>query len=196
MDKLLWLPMDVPPLPDISNIMTQDDTWEGFAYWKFLRLTEKKTNPYDVSNWKNAIKNLCPELILWFDYLPFKNLRNVKLNLQTRIVNGHIDFTNPAADPDLWKNNSLNEPCGYRILVNGSRSNCLWVEKNNGNIVHCDMPETTDTYVLNHTAGMHGVTDDVNRWTIFCHAEIDNKKHDKIVSRSLSMYKQYAVWDM
>jgi hypothetical protein len=194
MKELIWLPIDVPKLPDISSLAILDDTFEGYAYWRFLRLTEKQTTPYEISTWKNIIKNKCPDLIDWFQNLPFKNIRNVKLNYQQQEVNGHIDFTNPSDNLSLWHNNNENEPCGYRILVNSSRKNCLWVENDLKDKIICNMPEHTDTYVLNHTNGIHGVYYDDERWTIFCHAEIDYAKHAELIARSLMKYQEFAIY--
>lgn len=194
MSSLIWLPIDYPRLPDISNLLELDNLNEGFAFWRFRRLTKMQVNPYCISEWDDWIIDNCPSLINWFSNLPFSNIRNVKLNYQTQLVKGHIDFTNPINDELLWNNNNRNEPCGYRILIKGSRTNCLWVNTQLGN-VQCSMPDTTDVYVLNHTTGMHGVDNDMNRWTIFCHAEIDTKRHEDLVNQSLLKYNAYAIWN-
>ena len=120
------------------------------------------------------------------------NIRNIKLNYQTSSVKGHIDFVHPDAEPSLWTNNNSNEPCGYRIIVKGSRLNCLWVKDEKHT---CNMPDTTNVYVLNHTAGLHGVNDDTDRWTIFCHGEINAIKHKKLIEQSLHTYNNCAIWD-
>lgn len=194
MRKLLWCPIDVPAVPCVDRIVDNfsDDTHWG--YWHFMRLTDKQISAYDVSDWSLWTRQNLPELIEWFKVLPFKNLRNVKVNLQISQVKGHIDYTRPDSDPDLWQNNNSNEPCGYRIILKGSRQNCLWVEEN-GQRRYCTQPTTTDTYVLNHTAGYHGVDHDTERWTIFCHAEIDTDAHAELIERSLQKYSSYAIWD-
>jgi hypothetical protein len=194
MQKLLWCPIDVPPLPDISQLCDLNRLDEGFAYWRFYRLSYKQNSSYDVSSWKTELTENFSKLISWFENLPFLTIRNIKLNYQERPVNGHIDFTNPSANMDLWKNNHVNEPCGYRILVKGERTRSLWVENRLGNRTYCDLPIDTNVYVLNHTAGMHGVDDDHDRWTIFCHAEIDGKRHADLMAKSLKKYSSYAIW--
>lgn len=192
MSKLLWLPIDYPRLPIIDSLLNPLNLEEGFAFWQFTRLTTKQESPYDISDWKPWVRKKYPELIKWFGGLPFINLRNIKLNYQTTPVKAHIDFTDPSAEPGLWTNNHLNEPCGYRILVKGSRSNCLWVKEQR---ISCNLPDTTDVYILNHTTGVHGVNDDVNRWTIFCHAEIDIDRHHALLNKSLERYNEYGIWD-
>lgn len=194
MTQLLWLPIDYPKLPNIDHLLNIEYLNEGFAFWKFRRLTTTQTNPYCKSEWDTWTLEHGSTLIDWFKDLPFSNLRNVKLNYQTELVKGHIDFTNPLSDSLLWDNNHKNEPCGYRILINGSRQNCLWVNTSQGNI-ECNMPEETDVYVLNHTIGIHGVNSDIGRWTIFCHAEIDPDKHRELINQSLLTYSSYAIWN-
>jgi len=193
--KLLWLPIAVPRLPDISDLLDPSKAISDWDAWNFRRLTVKRENPYDISEWAPWVQRDHAYLIDWFESLPFKNLRNVKLNLQNRPVTGHIDFTRPEAELDLWKNNNSCEPCGYRIIVKGDRKNGLWVQQSNGNRINCQMPDSTDTYVLRHTDGMHGVNDDQDRWTIFYHAEIDRDKHASLMAKSLDMYREYAIWD-
>lgn len=195
MDRLLWVPIDVPPLPDVRGLLDQSLLDEGFAFWRFLRLTERQETPYHVTGWKPWVASGFPQLISWFENLPFVNLRNVKLNRQMRRVIGHVDFTKPGDAPDLWENNHRNEPCGYRMLVQGRREGCLWVQKSSGTREMCRMPEDTNAYVLDHTSGMHGVNEDSDRWLIFCHAEIDPARHAALLEKSLSKYGELAIWD-
>ena len=192
--SLIWLPIDYPKLPNIDYLLDVNNLNEGFAFWKFRRLTKIESSPYCKSDWDEWTLENCPQLVDWFADLPFLNIRNIKLNYQTKAVIGHIDFTNPHSELLLWNNNDNNEPCGYRILVKGSREKCLWVKTQQGNI-SCNMPDSTDVYVLNHTSGIHGVADDNDRWTIFCHAEINSDKHRELINQSLIKYNNYAILD-
>jgi hypothetical protein len=192
MRNLLWLPIDYPKLPNIDSLLEIDNLSETFAFWKFRRLTIGQDSAYAKTDWDPDIAKNYPELVSWFAGLPFLSLRNVKLNFQRKAVAGHIDFTNPHLELNLWNNNHINEPCGYRILIQGSRTHCLWVDDYTK---LCDMPIETDLYVLNHTAGMHGVSNELGRWTIFCHAEIDSNKHNLLIQKSLIKYGQYAIWN-
>jgi hypothetical protein len=169
---------------------------EGFAWWKFLRLTEKRDHAYMVSKWKPELVELCPPLFSWFENLPYISVRNVKLNYQTRPVASHVDFTNPSADTDLWDNNHKNEPCGYRVVISGSRRGSLMVERSTGAVVSCSLPDSTNTYVIDSTSGKHLVTNDSDRWTLYCHGEIDTVRHAAIIRRSLSIYSHAAIWDL
>lgn len=194
MTKLLWTPIDIPKVPDVSKLISSKKVISDYNHWYFARLTKKQASPYQASEWADWVYTACPELIEWFKFLPFTNIVNVKLNHQIEPVLAHIDFTNPTAAPDLWENNHINEPCGYRIIIKGSRSNALWVQDHDGSKIYCNMPYTTDTYVLDHTGGVHGVDDEEDRWTIFCHASIDKAAHALLLERSLETYKDYAIW--
>jgi len=188
MKNILWCPIDLPKCP-IFPKLDQDLTWH---FWNVSKLTINNSNPYAITEFNNNIKNSYPELVEWFKLFPYLTIRNVKLNLQIKEVKSHIDFTKPDLDPDLHRNNSHNEPCGYRIILSGSRKNKLYVMRNNQK-VYCTMPEDTDVYVLGHTSTLHGVDDDVDRWTIFTHFEIDKQRHDKLLMKSFEKYKQYAI---
>jgi hypothetical protein len=195
MKNLLWLPIDIPLIP-LKNKLLNDFTSEtSWKYWEFKRLTNKQLSPYDVSAWSSETETKFPKLIKWFEYFPFKNIRNIKINSQLHTVKRHIDFTDSTGDIALWENNNINEPCGYRIIIKGKRQNALYIEKQDKTKIYCNMPTNTDVYVLNHTAGYHGVDDDIGRCTIFCHAEIDNTRHRELIEQSLRKYQQFAIWD-
>lgn len=197
MGNLLWIPIDVPPLPDLGDLCVPNERWRSFAWWDFVRLTENEnaSKNYNVTDWSPWVREGYPQLVSWFGNLPFLSIRHVKINRQTRPVGRHVDFTNPMLNPLLWRNNHENEPCGYRILIRGKRSGTMWVERSDGSRQACDLPDGTDTYVLNHTAGPHGVDDDESRMVIFLYAEIDHHAHQSLVSRSLEKYAKHAVWD-
>jgi hypothetical protein len=194
MSKLLWIPADVPPFPVSEKLLTQIKK-EQFYFWDFFRLTEKMPSPYDKAEWKEEVVREFPEVIEWFKNLPVKSIRNVKLNIQKRKVAPHIDFTKPDDDPELWKNNNLMEPCGYRILLQGNRTDTLYAVNSKGEKVYCTMPEGTNTYLLRQTDGLHGVEDDIDRMIMYPHLEIDVNAHKIILENSLKKYSEYAIYD-
>ena len=187
MNKILWMPIDIPkfPLPDL-DINPKDD----WGAWSFFRLTDNEDfNPYVISKLKSSVDE---KLVEWFKEFPYTSIRNIKFNIQKEAVTPHIDFTNPSKDLALYTNNQNAEPCGYRILIRGSRNNKLYVVHENKKI-YVTMPEDTDVYVLGHTSTIHGVDDEPGRATLFTHFEIDIEKHNSIIERSLFKYKDYAV---
>jgi len=186
--NVLWMPIDIPKCP-IQPTVNNGFKW---MYWEVNKLTQQRNNPYDESDWTDETKEKYPEFVDWFEYLPYKNLRNVKVNRQVKSVNPHIDFYKPELHPTLHTNNKENEPCGYRILIKGSRTKGIYVMRGEEKI-YCNMPDDTDTYVLGHTSTSHGVDDDENRITIFTHFEIDNEKHKTLLEKSFEKYSSYAI---
>lgn len=193
--KLLWIPADLPRFPVTDKLLALTKT-EQFSSWEFVRLTEKRASPYDETNWKASTYVDFPEIIEWFECLPIKSLRNVKFNMQHSIVDPHIDFTCPDANAELWKNNSANDPCGYRILIHGNTTNTLYVTDSSGKNIYCNIPLDTNTYILRHSDGVHGVDNDIGRLVIFVHIEIDEAKHSSILASSLVKYGSYAIYDI
>jgi hypothetical protein len=188
MSTILWCPIDLPKCPIIPDLQP-NIVWH---FWEYAKLTLNNENPYAVTNFTDEVMQRYPELVEWFKLFPYKTIRNLKLNRQVSEVRKHIDFTRPELDVDLHKNNSENEPCGYRILLRGSRKNKLYVVHNDEKI-YCDVPDDTDVYVLGHTSTLHGVDDDDDRWTIFTHFEIDSEKHKTLLEKSLTKYSNYAI---
>ena len=187
MNNILWLPIDIPkfPIPDLD--MKPHTSW---GHWDFAKLTTPQQNAYSHTEIKDDVDE---QLKTWFRNFPYTNIRNIKFNIQKDIVSDHIDFTKPELDLELYNNNSLNEPCGYRILVRGSRQGSMYVIRN-GEKIYTHMPEDTDVYVLGHTSTLHGVDYEPGRVTIFTHFEIDPIFHKQLVERSLKKYGQYAIY--
>jgi len=191
MKNLLWCPIDIPKIPNSFN----ECVGEKWLFWNKTNFTEKQETPYNISQWTKHALETYPEFIKWFEYLPYKSIRNIKFNVQMEAVKPHIDFTQPKLKPELFENNVDNEPCGYRILIAGKRNNSLYV-MNKDSKIYCNMPDDTDVYVLGHTSTLHGVEDELGRKTIFVHIEIDKDKHNEILMRSVEKYKQYAIWNL
>ena len=188
-NNLLWLPIDIPKFPYPNMELAQDTSW---AFWTFGKMVDGNS-PYEETILKQEILDQYSKLLEWFQHFPYKSIRNIKWNTQIGEVLPHIDFTKPDNNPELFRNNSENEPCGYRILIRGSRTNKLFVMRGNEKI-YVDIPDDTDVYVLRHTDGLHGVDMDENRTTIFTHFEIDPVRHELLIEKSLEKYKNFAVW--
>jgi len=199
MKKLLWCPIDLPKFPSSNKLIeyfgNNNNKWYA---WNIAKLTaevsdDQGINPYSKTQLISELQ-LFPEIVEWIENLPYKSIRNVKLNRQIKDVSQHCDFTNPNKDLNLWENNNSNEPSGYRVILTGKRQNGLYVVSNDKRI-YCNMPEETDTYVLTQTVGSHGVLEDANRWTIYLHLEIDKDEHEKLLKKSLAKYKEYAIYE-
>ena len=191
MNNLLWCPIDIPKFP-IENFRVQSEfKWN---FWNVAKLTDDQSSPYEKTTLSNNIREQYPEFVEWLKNFPYLTIRNIKFNIQVGTVASHIDFTRPDLEPQLHRNNSQNEPCGYRILLNGNRSNRLYIIRN-GVKHYVTIPDSTDTYVLGHTNVLHGVDQDTDRITIFTHFEIDSVRHQQLLEKSIQKYGEYAVFD-
>jgi hypothetical protein len=192
MSKLLWCPIDLPKFP--SNLRIKPEIiWKR---WNYASLIDRQSgSAYQKTKIKEEIAGEYPELIEWLNLFPIKSIRNLKFNIQLDAVETHIDFHRREDDEELYQNNNNNEPCGYRVLIKGSRENCLYISHSkDGEKIHCTMPEETDVYVLGHTDGWHGTEKDTDRQTLFLHIEVDPEKHQELLKRSLAKYGKYAIY--
>lgn len=188
MNNIIWMPIDLPKFP-IKNFSVETDV--HWKFWDFSKLTESDNkNTYAVSSFKQSVD---PALVEWFSLFPYKSIRNIKFNVQaTDTVLPHIDFVSREKDPELFENNLHNEPCGYRILLRGSRTDSFYM-KYKGQEIYSTMPDDTDVYVTRSTDIPHGVKDLPGRETIFTLFEIDEEKHRALIKRSYEKYKKYAL---
>lgn len=200
--KLQFLPIDVPKIPrqiaqnfiDTLGKHWKDHPTSDGLYWQFIKLTERKKNWEDVSEFTEYAKTNLSQIVEWIEKnFPYKTLRNVKFNRQVAHTNQHVDYDYPK-DLDLFHNNQNNEPCGYRAVITGSKSGCLYLVNNQGERIYPTLPDTTDTYVIGTTNTLHGVEEESERETLYMHFEIDREEHQKLLERSLEKYREFAVW--
>jgi hypothetical protein len=204
MFPLLWTPIDIPQFTQeqkdvlIKNY-TKDYTSDTAKAMESQSFTERL---YDCRYSESKFKDeYCKTHQFLFDFilehLPFDKLINVKIHRQYRdSTKSHIDFVNPTDELDLFKNNSANEPCGYRMVISGSRQGPLHIENSKGEKVFPELPSTTDWYAIGSTNVLHSVKVlDPGRMIIFAHGWINEDKHADIIDRSLNKYSKYAIWD-
>lgn len=200
--KLQFLPIDVPSIPrqvaqniiDSSGQGWKDHPTDEWEAWKFIKLTKRKRSHEDVSEFTDYAKTNLSQIVEWIEKnFPYKTIRNVKFNRQVAQSVEHLDYAFPK-DLDLYHNNQINEPCGYRTVITGSKSGCLYLVNNQGERIYPTLPDTTDTYVIGTTNTLHGVEEESERETLYMHFEIDSKEHQKLLERSLEKYREFAVW--
>jgi hypothetical protein len=189
-ERLDWCPIDIDrfPYPDMSMDVSND-----FWAWTFKRLTNDNLLSRTAVHLNKEILHEYPLLAEWMRLFPFRSIRNVKFNIQKEEVEPHIDFGNPRKDPELYENNRINEPCGYRVVISGARKNSFYVVHGDQKI-YADMPDDTDVYVLGQTCTNHGVSYEPGRRTMFLHFEIDPIPHQLLLERSLEKYGDRAIW--
>lgn len=186
------MPIDIPKFPLHMVDIAPSRDW---MFWKFQKLTNTTNGKYDITELNEKISQQYPELVDWFKFFPYRSIRNIKFNEQKTMVRDHIDFVDPQNDVELFNNNKQNEPCGYRVLVKGSRYGKLYVINSKGQKIYVNMPDDTDVYVLNHTSGIHGVDDEPGRQTLFTHFEIDNITHSTLLLKSFEKYRSEVIFD-
>lgn len=186
---ILYCPIDIPKVPEIN---LEGISENKFAAWDFYRITEKKEQ-YSQNEILESFREKNPKFIEWLDLFPWTKIMNIKYNYQNRVVESHIDFTSPNDNLDLYNNNFYNEPCGYRCVIKGKSKNALYVVGRDNQRHYVEIPDDTDTYVINHTTGIHGVDGDIGRETLFFHFEIDSVKHRELLKKSYEKYKDYVI---
>jgi hypothetical protein len=198
--NLLWVPADLPLYTDrqmlIDNYIQEFQNpviAKAFASQPFTETVKD----YKKSKFKESYKDSHQSLFNYINqHLPFDDLVNIKIHRQIKEGKAHIDFSSPEKNINLYENNNINEPCGYRMVINGVRKDQLYIYKSSGEKLYPVLPETTDWYILGHTNTLHGLQGvDFDRHILFCHAWINKEKHSAIINRSLEKYSEYAIWD-
>lgn len=189
--KILWMPIDLPKFPIKDFYLNPTGDWTA---WNFEKLTEHTDHKYDISKIRTDVADTYPELINWINLFPFRDICNIKFNVQKNHVPPHIDFASPEEGNTLFINNSQNEPCGYRVVVSGKRQNNIYIMTTRGK-EYVTLPDSTDVYVLGQTNCLHGVDNESGRKTMYLQLYIDPKKHQEILERSYIKYKDFVIFD-
>lgn len=195
---LFYLPIDIPVMPELNldHLKNSD-----YSYWELVKLTEfeeNKDNFYKPHSLLPDFSKNNPEFLKWLKFLPCKHIINFKIHRQVSSKLGgagdHIDLLVPNRDLDHYRNLFFNEPSGYRVVIKGELENKLYIIDRDGNKVYTKLPKDTNTYVINYTACVHGVDEDIGREIGFFQFEIDTVKHRELIERSLRKYREYSVY--
>jgi len=190
--KLLYTPIDFNLKLDSTEILENFNPGVDWNFWKFEKLTEDSNGKYGANEFKESSIERYPNLCKYINNLPFANISNVKINLQTQKAIPHIDFVSPEQGQDLFQNNIDNEPCGYRIIVKGKKD-AVKIHTEAG-VNTCKMPNDTDLYVIDSSSIKHSVEEDAGRVTVYITGFIDKDKHNQLIENSLTKYKDYAIY--
>lgn len=200
---LFWIPADLPVFDhkdDLVKLYVQDYQNQKVARAFGSQMFTRRVENYAVSEFKSGYSESHKHLYDYINkYLPYDNLVNIKIHNNIKQGSAHLDFVFPEKNKELYLNNTSNEPCGYRMVIAGSRQGHLFVDrpKDDGSVerLYPTLPDSTDWYILNSTSAYHGL-EGVNpdRYILFCHAWINKDKHDEILKRSLEKYSSYAIW--
>ena len=186
---ILFIPVDIPPIPKFDILESEA---KEFAFWTYQSLTKPS---YDIPYSTSEILVTDERFTKWITHFPYEAVINLKVINNVSKVEPHVDFTKPNDNLRLYHNNLINEPCGYRVIIKGKKQGVLYVINDKGEKVYPEIPEDTDTFLINHTYGIHGAEFEEGRSLLFCHFQIDQKAHRALLVRSLEKYKEYVIYD-
>lgn len=178
--KILFLPIDVE-VPTFNLNFHSNEIRTG-------KYNQKYWNTTSIINEYKSI----PELMFVLDQLPFIDITTIYFKKQQVKALPHIDV---VSDMVLKKNEYQhyleNEPIGYRIVLQGSVDKIS--VKRNGVFEKTTLPKVPSCYVINSTSAWHTVEDDIDRRIIYIRGFVDKDKHQKLIEKSLSSYKNFAL---
>lgn len=189
--NIRYLPVDIPILEnlDFSGIDCEDLS-------KKLHVKDW-FDPIYVLTEENQIKeNFAKKnrhFIEWLKYLPLKKWSYASVQFQKKSIKEHLDMRIPNDNLEFYRNLHRNEPCGYRIVLNGTKEDIMYLVDDYGKKIYTKLPDTTNTYLINYTQGIHGTEDDVGRSVLLPAFFIDDKKHKQLVEKSIKKYGDYII---
>ena len=195
------MPVDIPKFDrcvDLIKDFTTDFTADPTDYDVRGQLFLNKKSNYEISTPKDGLTSSQLAVIEYCKkYLPFTDYINIKIHhIQTTGMEMHVDFGDPVKNPELYKHTQEHEPCGYRMVIQGTKSGEMGVVSNEKTIIPT-MPEDTDWYVISHTGTLHGtpanIEDIEDRYVLFVQGWVDKEKNEELISRSLSKYEEYTI---
>tara|TARA_B110000037_G_C17037361_1_gene472188 strand:- start:293 stop:910 length:618 start_codon:yes stop_codon:yes gene_type:complete len=198
---ILWMPVDIPKFDRCSELVddfTIDFDQRNVDYDVRGQLfLHKKTN-YEISTPKDDLTSSQLAVIEYCKkYLPFTDYINIKIHhIQSTGMVMHIDFGDQTKNPELYKHTQEHEPCGFRMVIQGTKSGDMAIN-NNDELIVPDMPEDTDWYLISHTGTLHGTPSNVDnikdRYVLFVQGWVDKEKHNELISKSIVKYKDLIV---
>ena len=121
------MPVDIPKF-DRCQELIDDFTidWETNKPEYDVRgqlFLNKKSN-YEISTPKDDLTSSQLAVIEYCKkYLPFTDYINIKIHhIQSTGMKMHIDFGDPEKNLELFKHTNEHEPCGFRMIVKGTKS--------------------------------------------------------------------------
>ena len=199
---ILFMSVDIPKFDrcqDLIDDFTID--WEtGKAEYDVRgQLFLNKKSNYEISTPKDGLTSSQLAVIEYCKkYLPFTDYINIKIHhIQTTGMEMHVDFGDPTKNPELYKHTQEHEPCGFRMVIQGTKSGDVAVTNNNDEVIVPRMAEDTDWYAISHTGTLHGTPSNIDnikdRYVLFVQGWVDKEKHAELISKSINKYKDLIV---
>jgi hypothetical protein len=164
----------------------------------FKRTNDLKKVPAQIfqpSWWDSAI--LDKPSLAQFDHiieqLPYDKISIVMHKFQNGPVGSHLDvYPSMKIEAEELENIKENEPCGYRLVLNG-RNDVLEIF-DGVNWLTPTLPTVPCCYLINSTKLRHRVMDDPGREVLYFRGIINKERNQELIEKSLKVYKDHAVY--
>jgi len=205
------MPLDLPLFKHKEAVIKSFDQLNKtkFIWWNEISLTDRDYSiPFEAAiEWNTVATDNFKPLVDYIDeHFPFEHKVFVALYRANRDVAPHIDNNYTTIEenggsrfnlitPAHLQHQRETEPCGYRILINGNRRNLYLADDNFQGKDYCEIPESTDCFVLKTNDSPHGVDkiqDDDNRLLLFMIGKLDKQAHARLLERSYEKYSAYS----
>lgn len=134
-----------------------------------------------------------PEIVNIVEQLPYSKITWFKYNIQAKDVPPHVDVQyNFTRDRNEYQHIKENEPAGYRVVLSGSTDKLEIFDGKKWHIAR--LPACPFAYVINSTISLHRVIGEIGRRTLYFRGFLDEEKHQKIISKNLEKYQEYAIF--
>lgn len=146
--------------------------------------------------WTDVAKENCPELINYIEtQLPFKNIKYVTAISSIGSVPLHLDLKEnlPLEEKQVYTDN---DPCFYRFVLDGTiHPNSFYVYTKKLGKVYCNFPDTSPGWVMGSYSCAHGNDEELpfQKILMYVMGDLDIDKHQELIQRSYSRYKDYAI---
>ena len=203
--SLRYIPLDIPKFEYKNEVISEfSPDNENFYWWKEEYISVRDHN--EVWHDPVRLKDRHKKLVAFANqHLPFKSyilfkLVSAKKNVAPHVDDSYLNYKGPNKDFNLvskdFRDHQLGtEPCGFRILISGSRNSLYLTDKEGGNKSYCQLPESTDCFALKSYGSWHGVdckSEDANRLVAFIIGWLDPEKHLNLIERSYKKYGSYC----
>lgn len=189
MKKILFLPIDID-IPEISFPILENvkSNLPGASFWSYENLIENKEIKKNIDPSKKIFETILKQL-------PILDLHIARLSIQDKKVNPHIDvnLATHQIDSKSYQNILKNEPCGYRLLIDGSKDTLKIISNNK--IISTQLPKVPMLYVINSTELLHFIEGDIGRKTLYIRGTINEPKHKELIDRSLKKYSDFCIYN-
>lgn len=219
--KIAYLPIDLPKLivqeDVILNLLDRYDTGHHDGLWKCLPLIGRVVSQENFLNAREFEKawerRYLPSGEILYNYYVYKELKSLFDHLkllpltithaqilnQTADVGKHYDLKHDETGKKYFDDypgiNDGLEPAGYKVLLNNFDKKSFYVSEAFGKPNHyIQLPEDTNTFVINEKTYPHGATMTITpKYIVSIFGLIDKEKHFHLINKSIVKYSHYAI---